>query len=222
MRENDLVLEVSYRCRCKNNRGWRCNNATKKRGTQCEACGVARKAREQRQWAQRMVRDSRSKDKKPKRKVPVENRMLSDSRYEDKRRGEVVCGADYIDVPYLKQLKKKQQTRCYWCGIEMDSVNRKQKCGMTVDRLDDGAHLKNHCVLACFSCNAKSYRQLWNPFPLRLTEVLKPPVCARNYLHAVTYEEFNQYIRPNQWVSRLTVNRWARLQEELLRKQRPA
>ena len=212
MRENDLVLQVSYRCRCRNSKGWRCNHATDKRGTQCKRCGIRRKVSEQRHWAQRMVRDSRTKDDKPKRKrAPAEQTMVSNSRYEDKRQGKVSDGANYIDVKYLKDLKAKQDTKCYWCGIEMDPVHRKQKCGMTVDRLDSGPHLKGHCVMACFSCNAKSYRYGWNPFPQYLSKILRVPLDEKNY--------FIQKRRSSLWPNRLTINRWARLQAELLRKQ---
>ena len=182
MRDNDLVLQVSYRCRCRNSKGWRCNNATDKRGTQCKSCGDSRRVRERRQWAQRMVRDSKSKDDKPKRKPRnAERAMISNSQYEDRKHGKVSEGPNYIDVPYLKSLKQQQDTRCYWCNVEMDPVVRKQKCGMTVDRLDSGPHLKGHCVLACFSCNAKSYRYGWNPFPQYLSKILKVPLEERNY-----------------------------------------
>ena len=92
MRENDLLLQLTWRCRCKNNRNWRCNNATDKRGTQCKACGDARRARERLQWAQRMVRDSRTKDDKPKtnkkkrKRVSAEQRIVSDSQYKDRKK----------------------------------------------------------------------------------------------------------------------------------------
>ena len=255
MRERDLVLQVSYRCRCRNNRGWRCNNATDKRGTQCKSCGESRKTREQRQWAQRMVRDSRAKDGKPKcsqcgvGEIPkrlrksklmnwclacrkrralkqtqrfkrkygayktneAERRMIANGQHKDRTKGNVSDGPTYIDVPYLQGLQRKQDTKCYWCGIDMDKSNRKKRNGMTVDRLDNGPHLKNHCVLACFSCNAKSYRDGWNPFPQYISKVLRLPVNEKNY-----FIDFNPQKRSSQWPSRLSVNRWARLQEELL------
>ena len=255
MREHDLVLQVSYRCRCRNSRGWRCNNATDKRGTQCKPCGDSRKAREQRLWAQRMVRDSRAKDDKLRcsqcheGEVPEQERksklwdwclacrkrrqlqqmsefhkrygsyktntaernMISHSQAKDRATGKVSEGTNYISVPYLKSLKAKQNTKCYWCGIKMDPVKRKQKCGMTVDRLDSGAHLKHHCVLACFSCNAKSFRYGWNPFPQYLSKILEvPDINEKNY--------FSPKKRSSQFPSRLTINRWARTQEELLQK----
>ena len=212
MRENDLVLQVSYRCRCRNNRGWRCNNATNKRGTQCKSCGVSRRARERTQWAQRMVRDSKAKDDKPKRKPRnTVQTIISNSRYEDKRQGKISSGPNYIDVPHLEDLRTKQNTRCYWCDIEMDPVVRKQKCGMTVDRLDSGAHLKHHCVLACFSCNSKSYRYGWNPFPQYLSRIIGvSDLDEKNY--------FNPKKLSSQWPNRLTIHRWARMREELLRK----
>ena len=256
MRENDLVLQVSWRCRCRNTRGWRCNNATDKRGTQCKSCGDARRAREKRQWAQRMVRDSRAKDDKPKcsqcgvGEIPESNRksklmdwclacrkrrqlgqmtsfhkkygsyktkhaercMVAGSQFKDRQKGLVSQGPTYIDVPYLEGLRDKQKTKCYWCGVDMDPINRKKRCGMTVDRLDSGPHLKDHCVMACFSCNAKSYRYGWNPFPQRLSKILRvPDINEKNY--------FTPKKLSSQWPNRLTINRWARLQEELLRKQ---
>ena len=258
LRENDLVLQVSYRCRCRNNRGWRCNNATDKRGTQCKSCGDARREREKLQWAQRMVRDSRAKDDKRKcsqcgvgdipeatrksklmdwclacrkrrqllqmadfrkqygayKTKEAERRMIANSQHKDRSKGKVSQGPNYIDVPYLEGLREKQDTKCYWCGIEMDPVNRKRKCGMTVDCLDNGPHLKNHCVLGCFSCNAKSYLPAWNPWPQRLTKILKLPVNEKNY-----FIDFNPSKRSSQWPSRLTINQWQRCQEELL--QRP-
>ena len=212
LRENDLVLQLSYRCRCRNSKGWRCNKPTDKRGTQCKSCGDARRARERRFWAQRMIRDSRAKDDKPKRKPRnAEQSMISQSKYKDRTQGKISEGPNYIDVKYLEGLREKQATRCYWCGIDMDPVNRKQKCGMTVDRLDSGPHLKGHCVLACFSCNAKSYRYGWNPFPQYLSKILRVPLDEKNYFTPKKSSKLMPY--------RLTINRWARMQEELLLKQ---
>ena len=209
MRDNDLVLQVSWRCRCRNNTGWRCNNATDKRGTQCKSCGDARRARERRQWAQRMVRDSRAKDDKPKRKpTPAEQSMVSQSQYKDRVQGKVSEGPNYINVKYLEAMRAAQDTKCYWCNVDMDPVHRKQKCGMTVDRLDSGPHLKGHCVMACFSCNAKSYRYGWNPFPQYLSKILRVPLDEKNY--------FIPKKESSLWPNRLTINRWARLQAELL------
>ena len=137
--------------------------------------------------------------------------MVTNSRYEDRYKGRDFENPHYIDVPYLRALRQKQNTKCYWCGIDMDPVKRKQKCGMTVDRLDSGPHLKGHCVMACFSCNAKSYRYGWNPYPQRLSKILKVPLDEKNYFIKKKHSKLMPY--------RLTVARWARLQEELLLKQ---
>ena len=159
-----------------------------------------------------MIRDSRAKDDKPKRKPRnAERSMLSQSKYKDRTQGKVSEGPNYIDVKYLEAMRAAQDTQCYWCGVKMDPVNRKQKCGMTVDRLDSGPHLKGHCVMACFSCNAKSYRYGWNPYPQRLSKILKLPLDEKNYFSP----KKSAKLMPN----RLTVARWARLQEELLLKQ---
>ena len=254
LRANDLVLSVKWRCRCKNGRNWRCNNATEKRGTQCTKCGEARKKRGKKYWAQRMVRDSMSKDRKcencnAKLTKPISNResklknwcqaccrrrqllqmrefkskygyykhdsaerrMINSSEHKDKERGFSWNEEDYIDVDFLKKQREKQKTKCYWCNIDMNPVHRKQRDGMTVERLTSEPHLKSNCVLACFSCNAKSYRYGWNPFPQYLSKILKiPNIDEKNY--------FSPKKRSSQWPNRLTINRWARLQEELLQK----
>ena len=209
MREQNVVLALHWRCRCKNNKGWRCNNITREQGTQCVQCGEGRTRRYKHKWAESMVKDSWKKDRELKRKIGAESSMVTNSRYEDRYKGRDFENPQYIDVPYLRALRQKQNTKCYWCNVVMLPENRKQVRGMTVDRLDDGAHLKHHCVLSCFSCNCKSYRYGWCPYPKKLAKILKiPDVNEKNY--------FNPKRRSKKFPSRLAVNRWQRLQEELI------
>ena len=84
-------------------------------------------------------------------------RIPRDARSEDRRRKFKVDLPDYITSEDVIRLQKKQDNRCYHCGIFMNWLERRvSKNGLTLERLDNLLpHVLSNCVLCCKSCNSK-------------------------------------------------------------------
>jgi hypothetical protein len=60
----------------------------------------------------------------------------------------------YITPQFLVRLRELQNNLCSFCGIEMQTFNRKLHDGLTVQRVDNTQpHVQSVCQLACHSCN---------------------------------------------------------------------
>ena len=99
---------------------------------------TAKRARQLRKTAQRMVRGARMKDKKYDREYDIDS---------------------YITVDRIEWLMKVQDGCCYfYCGSDMlygEDINRiSDKDAVTLERIDSSqAHVTDNCILACASCN---------------------------------------------------------------------
>ena len=88
----------------------------------------------QKNWFKKMIEGSKRKDIKMNRFNAAKNYFISEE--------------------FLTYQRKFQQNKCYHCGIFMQSDQRKQNDGLTVERLDNAiGHTKSNCVLACYPCN---------------------------------------------------------------------
>ena len=107
-------------------RDWKKNNAQKNR--------ESNRSWKNNHWARRIISHSMDSDKN-------KNRMPA---------------ADYITVPFLHELRDRQDNRCHHCTIGMQVYNRKLHDGLTVQRLDNSkGHCQGSVVLACHSCNCR-------------------------------------------------------------------
>ena len=82
-----------------------------------------------------MVANSRSHDRKYKRKYAVE---------------------DYITIQRIEDMACMQNDKCFYCGDDFnyDVVSRTHRDGCTLERVDEKeAHTIENCVLACSHCN---------------------------------------------------------------------
>ena len=145
---------------------WRCGNFGRKKGkarqycpnvvddeyglknasSRCLPCRTRARNCKEKHWGSCMVRDSRSADKC--------RLQLSD----EKRKFVCIDWNRYITKEYLLSVYNMCKGMCWWCGVKMDTKNRRALNGLTVDRLNDRPHYIGSCTLACYSCNSKSWR----------------------------------------------------------------
>ena len=94
----------------------------------------------------------------------------------------------YLTVDFLKNLRRKQKNKCYFCGVAMVSnTNRLENSNaLQIDRLTHGPHWADDCVFACSACNSRSWRPGWGPFPhhlsLKLGYKFDPDKTHQGYL----------------------------------------
>ena len=99
----------------------------------------------------------------------VERQIVAISHQNDKKRirseQDLRANPRYIDVDFILKLRKDQDDRCYFCNKKMQTKCRMKADGLTIERLDNDLHLKTNCVLSCCSCNHRSWREGWCPYP---------------------------------------------------------
>ena len=146
---------------------WRCGNFGQKRGkprqycpnfvdddyglehasSRCLPCRQRGRKNKIKNWPSLMVKDSRRADKC--------RLQLCD----EKRKFVCIDWNKYITKEYLLSVYEMVKGKCWWCGVKMDTKNRRALNGLTVDRLDDRPHYIGSCTLACSSCNSTSWRE---------------------------------------------------------------
>ena len=164
--------------------------------------------------------------------------MVNQSAFVDKRKFapdyDYRSSPRYITSDSLKAMRQAQKNRCYFCDKVMNSKCRKGDDGLTIERLDDGPHWADTCVMSCLGCNRRSWREKWCPYPLKLAKILGHEV-VNGYLEGLeegtrwTFIEATRtwipngvipYTLPNRLPSRLCVARQARLLAELFQQLR--
>ena len=147
----------------------------------CIKCGGNRD-RHLRICAACFVKQSKWKKNGRKKRAPKEkayhskrwaNRIIVHSKLHDKKYKRTYAEEYYIDPDFLIERRKKRNNQCIYCGIPLQSFNRKRFNGVTVQRLNNRlAHIKDNCVIACFQCN--NFRmELENPKSLKRMEARK-------------------------------------------------
>jgi len=85
-------------------------------------------------------------------------RMVSHSKYADRRAGRDYTDANYITPQGLMILRKKQRNKCYYCDVPMQTNNRREWNGLTIERIDTSRpHDYENCKLCCHTCNCKKF-----------------------------------------------------------------
>ena len=122
---------TSFKCcpRCRElARVWKINNAEKNR--------ITSRNWKTRFWARRIISHSFDSDRSGNRLPTIPS--------------------DFIDEPFLENLRRYQKNRCYYCTIDMQTHNRKLHDGLTAQRLNNHfGHTKDNVRLACRECNCR-------------------------------------------------------------------
>jgi len=99
-----------------------------------EACKVLVKLWKQRNWDRRIVCHSRDSDRDS-------NRLPADM-------------STFVTPSYLRRLREAQQNECAYCAIYLQTRNRKEHDGLTLQRMNNTiGHTRANCILSCHSCN---------------------------------------------------------------------
>ena len=99
--------------------------------------------------------------------INVFQRIVRDSKSADKRYNRT-SELDYIDEQRISDLLVMQENQCYYCEDHMvfgAGIDRsKDPNGLTLERVDnDLPHIIENCILACSSCNKiRGYRFSFN------------------------------------------------------------
>ena len=74
---------------------------------------------------------------------------------------------EYVTPNFLLAQLDHQWEVCFWCGIVMQTQNRKAPDGLTIERLYNNLpHTMSNCVLACHTCNVRQRLIFKEPFLL--------------------------------------------------------
>ena len=121
------LLKTCLKCRT-DAKEWKNKNKT--------ACALVLRLWKQKNWARRMVCHAMETDTK-------RNRLPHDMTL-------------FVEPTYLERLRLHQHNECAYCGIEMQTQNRKLPDGLTLQRLNNAkGHTTANCILACFECNCR-------------------------------------------------------------------
>ena len=92
---------------------------------------------------------------------------VMNSKVSDKKHCREWTDAEYVTAQFLLNQFDEQEGACYWCGTEMQTQNRRQDNGLTIERLNNRfPHTRENCRLACFKCNVKQWNVFKEPFLL--------------------------------------------------------
>ena len=132
---------------------------------QCTRCGVKHVA----DWVKKKCEECSKKESIYRKKTRVKrsekerqyrikhwaNRCVYLSRGTDLRKNRPV-GESYITAKRLKTLRALQMNKCFYCGVVMQTENRKKSNGLTTERLDNSKpHDEGNTILCCSSCNCR-------------------------------------------------------------------
>ena len=149
---------------------------------QCTRCGVAHVDNWNKKKCEicsnkesvyrKKTRDNRRDQERKYRIEHWDRRCCYLSKSSDLRKDREI-GEDYITPKRLKTLRALQLNQCFYCGVPMNTENRKRSDGLTIERLDNSRpHVEDNIVLCCSSCNchkisnkqnitlAKAYRSI--------------------------------------------------------------
>ena len=140
----------------------------------------------------------------------------------------------YLTVEGVKKMRQKQKNKCYYCKVAMETNTNRltNPKGLQIERLTNGPHWAADCVLACNSCNRRSWREGWSPYPHDIARVIgqkfKPdryPGFLEGTVEGRTYERqengnyvetgTNQCTVPKMLPTRRCVSQMERIAAEL-------
>mgnify|MGYP003707260405 CR=1 FL=1 len=126
-RDRDSARKKCVTCRTNENE-WRKKTRSRRTGVERLYC--------QKNWDKRCVFLARTSDLKYKREI---------------------VDHSYITPGRLRTLRVLLRNKCYYCGVELQVDNRKQRNGLTIERLHGGMtpHSEDNCILCCHSCNCR-------------------------------------------------------------------
>jgi hypothetical protein len=146
------TVMVLYNERKKNHKCVRCGATHDKSWTlrKCQKCRTNESAYRKRTRSKRCAGVEQLYQRKN-----WSNRCVYLSKHADKVR-ERTSDEPYITPQRLKTLRVLQRNQCLYCGTTLQTANRKQPDGLTIDRLDNAKpHTLSNCVLACHRCNCR-------------------------------------------------------------------
>ena len=89
------------------------------------------------------------------------------SKVSDQKSNRPWAEAEYVTPNFLLEQLEKQWRVCFWCGVSMQTKNRKAPDGLTIERLYNHLpHIKVNSVLACHCCNVRQRVIFKEPFLL--------------------------------------------------------
>ena len=132
---------------------------------QCTRCGGARDGPRKKCLVCRN-HESTWRKKTRSRRTDVERRYCQKNwdkrcvflaRTTDRKNQREIVDHSYITPGRLRTLRVMLRNKCYYCGVELQVDNRKQRNGLTIERLHGGKtpHSEDNCILCCHSCNCR-------------------------------------------------------------------
>ena len=139
-----------YKKRCEEGACTRCGKVRDSSQKKCEICrdkeSVWRKNTRSRRTSVERIYCQKNWDK----------RCVFQARTADKRGDRVIDEQMYNITPErLRTLRVYLKNKCFYCGTELQVENRMKRNGLTIERLQGGAHPHNcdNCIICCHRCN---------------------------------------------------------------------
>ena len=89
------------------------------------------------------------------------------SKISDQRSNRPWNETEYVTPNFLLAQLDQQWNVCFWCGISMQTKNRKAPDGLTIERLYNHLpHIKTNSVISCHTCNVRQRLIFKEPFLL--------------------------------------------------------
>ena len=163
-------------------------------------------------------------------------KVVGESKKTDRRKGyDYRNDPKYVSVQWVKDQRQRQKNKCYYCDsvLETDCNRLTHPRGLQIERLTDGPHWAADCVLSCSSCNRRSWRKGWGPYPHNVARILGQkfqqdrdhPGYLAGTVEGRKYErnDFGNYVEngvtqcmpPSQMPSRRAIAQQARIVEQL-------
>ena len=137
-----------HRRLCKKQFVWANRRGDLQEFRQCKYCALRHKRYRRNNMNKIMIDNCRYKDSGKK---VNEGRTPKDFTWDEK---------DYITPRYIDLLRTFQDDRCAYCNILMQTLNRRQPNGMTLEALDSTRpHVRFNTCLACNRCNTRRVGQ---------------------------------------------------------------
>ena len=147
-----------YHKRCENNKCTRCGGERDISRRKCTECRNNESA-----WRKK----TRSRRTDVERRYCQKNwdkRCVFLARTSDLSNNREIVQHSYITPERLRTLRVLLRNKCFYCGITLQVENRRQRDGLTIERLRGGGtpHNADNCILCCHSCNCRKVGNIQN------------------------------------------------------------
>ena len=147
---NTSTRKSLYQRRIKISKCVRCGGDLDSSRRKCTTCRL-----DENSWRKK-TRSNRTKTEQAYYRKNWDRKCIMHSKLSDRKYNRPIVDENYVTPERLRQLRKLQMNLCYWCSTVLQTRNRREPDGLSIERLNNKfPHDLDNVILSCHRCNCK-------------------------------------------------------------------